>query len=194
MHFEALTLRWSTPSWQMSAFRKKMSVHCISGYRICTLPPQTHVWSARRSSLNLCNLQHSQLRSPAQRCACFQSAGRRSTLVGRFKTLGSVGSKEGFVTVFGVYRRVWNRTRVFGATEGLGVGPESMRSTEGSIEGFGTGSTWAAVSLFSSRPMIWQHFFTRATVVLRATSSACPDTATRQPQVSLQATRMYVYI
>ena len=29
------TLRWSMPSWQMSALRKKMSVHCMQGYRIC---------------------------------------------------------------------------------------------------------------------------------------------------------------
>mmetsp|Transcript_75067 Transcript_75067/g.150903 ORF Transcript_75067/g.150903 Transcript_75067/m.150903 type:complete len:258 (+) Transcript_75067:167-940(+) len=29
------TFRWSTPSWQMSARRKKMSVHCMMGYRIC---------------------------------------------------------------------------------------------------------------------------------------------------------------
>ena len=29
-----LTLRWSTPSWQMSALRKKTSVHCMSGYKI----------------------------------------------------------------------------------------------------------------------------------------------------------------
>mmetsp|Transcript_18407 Transcript_18407/g.43195 ORF Transcript_18407/g.43195 Transcript_18407/m.43195 type:complete len:206 (+) Transcript_18407:1387-2004(+) len=29
------TLRWSKPSWQMSARSRKMSVHCISGYRIC---------------------------------------------------------------------------------------------------------------------------------------------------------------
>mmetsp|Transcript_10488 Transcript_10488/g.33542 ORF Transcript_10488/g.33542 Transcript_10488/m.33542 type:complete len:368 (+) Transcript_10488:1733-2836(+) len=29
------TLRWSTPSWQMSARRKKMSVHCMIGYSTC---------------------------------------------------------------------------------------------------------------------------------------------------------------